>query len=180
MGANGVQHIKISQIDWSTVWCTIFISFFGVELIIKNERVSRMWENAYLSIKYPKVSRALKRALDNGYKWLVQQHFITWATFSLTSCPPPWSNPGSAPHLLVIFWTKTKVSTIFIITCISQKFQYTFFCTISCVSLVRKRKRKLGVPVNSPVRKLVILYCKVRDLYDRHFTIKKMIKFCKL
>ena len=80
-----------------------FYQFFGVELIIKNERVSRMWENAYLSIKYPKVSRALKQTPDPGYKWLAQLHFATWATFGLTSCPPPWSNPGSAPHLLVIF-----------------------------------------------------------------------------
>ena len=29
-----------------------------------------MWENAYLSIKNPKASRALKRALDPGHKLL--------------------------------------------------------------------------------------------------------------
>ena len=46
--------------------------------------------------------------------------------------------------------------------------------------LGKEKKRKLEAPVNSPVRKLVILYCKVRDLYDRHFTVKKMIKVRKL
>ena len=37
----------------------LFLSVFGVEIAVKNERkrVSRTWENAYLSIKNPKVSR---------------------------------------------------------------------------------------------------------------------------
>ena len=85
-----------------------FYQFFGVELIIKNERVSRMWENAYLSIKYPKVSRALKQTPDPGYKWLAQLHFATWATFGLTSCPPPWSNPGSATSFACNFLNENK------------------------------------------------------------------------
>ena len=43
----------------------LFLSTFGVKIDVKNERkrVSRMCENAYLSIKNPKASRALKRAL---------------------------------------------------------------------------------------------------------------------
>ena len=41
----------------------LFLSTFGVKIDVKNERkrVSRMCENAYLSIKNPKASRALKR-----------------------------------------------------------------------------------------------------------------------
>ena len=46
----------------------LFLSTFGVKIDVKNKRkrVSRMCENAYLSIKNPKASRALKRALDPG------------------------------------------------------------------------------------------------------------------
>ena len=50
-----------------------------------------MWENAYLSIKNPKVSRALKWALDPCHKllalltWL---HFATSATFGLRTWAP--------------------------------------------------------------------------------------------
>ena len=46
----------------------LFLSTFGVKIDVKNERkrVSRMCENAYLSIKNPKASRALKRALEPG------------------------------------------------------------------------------------------------------------------
>ena len=33
-----------------------------------------MWENAYLSIKNPKASRALKQALDPGCKLLTSLH----------------------------------------------------------------------------------------------------------
>ena len=50
-----------------------------------------MWENAYLSIKNPKASRALKRALDPGCKlltWLMWLHFTTSATFSLRTWAP--------------------------------------------------------------------------------------------
>ena len=35
---------------------------------IGEKRVSRMWENAYLSIKNPKASRTLKQALDLGHR----------------------------------------------------------------------------------------------------------------
>ena len=56
----GCNNIKISQIDSSAMLCTIFISFVA-EIGVKNEknRVSRMWEKAYSSIKTPKASRAL-------------------------------------------------------------------------------------------------------------------------
>ena len=41
----------------------LFLSTFGVKIDVKNKRkrVSRMCENAYLSIKNPKASRALNR-----------------------------------------------------------------------------------------------------------------------
>ena len=51
-----------------------------------------MWENAYLSIKNPKASRALKRALDPGRKLLTslaQLHFTMSATFGLRTWGPP-------------------------------------------------------------------------------------------
>ena len=51
-----------------------------------------MWENAYLSIKNPKASRALKWALDPGRKLLAslaQLRFATSATFGLSTWGPP-------------------------------------------------------------------------------------------
>ena len=51
-----------------------------------------MWENAYLSIKNPKASRALKRALDPGVKLLAslaRLRFATSATFGLRTWGPP-------------------------------------------------------------------------------------------
>ena len=50
----------------------LFLSTFGVEVDVKNwrKRISRMWENAFLSIKIPKASRALKWALDPSHKLL--------------------------------------------------------------------------------------------------------------
>ena len=51
-----------------------------------------MRENAYLSIKNPKASRALKRALDPGRKLLTsltQLRFATSATFGLSTWGPP-------------------------------------------------------------------------------------------
>ena len=47
-----------------------------------------MWENAYLSFKNPKASRALKQALDPGCKLLTllaRLYFATSATFGLRS-----------------------------------------------------------------------------------------------
>ena len=51
-----------------------------------------MWENAYLSIKNPKASRALKRALDPHRKLLAslsRLHFAMSATFGLGTWGPP-------------------------------------------------------------------------------------------
>ena len=61
-----------------------------------------MWENAYLSIKNPKASRALKRALDPGRKLLaslMQLRFVTSATFGLSTWGPPLDQILD-PHLL--------------------------------------------------------------------------------
>ena len=60
-----------------------------------------MCENAYLSIKNPKASKALKRALDPGRRLLAllaRLRFAMSATFGLRSWAPPWPNPGSAPE----------------------------------------------------------------------------------
>ena len=72
----------------------LFLSTFGVKIDVKNKRkrVSRMCENAYLSIKNPKASRARLRALDPGRRMLTsltQLHFATSATFGLRSWGPP-------------------------------------------------------------------------------------------
>ena len=71
----------------------LFLSTFGVKIDVKNERkrVSRMCENAYLSIKNPKASRALKWALDPSPRLLASLTplcFTTSATFSLRSWAP--------------------------------------------------------------------------------------------
>ena len=72
----------------------LFLSTFGVKIDVKNKRkrVSRMCENAYLSIKNPKASRALKRAVDSGCRMLAllaQLRFAMSATFGLRSWAPP-------------------------------------------------------------------------------------------
>ena len=60
-----------------------------------------MCENAYLSIKNPKASRALKRALDPGHRmlaWLARLRFAMSATFG----PRSWGSPLDQildPHL---------------------------------------------------------------------------------
>ena len=83
----------------------LFLSTFGVIIDVKNERkrVSRMCENAYLSIKNPKASRALKRALDPGRRLLAsltRLHFAMSATFSLRSWGPPLDQILD-PHLYI-------------------------------------------------------------------------------
>ena len=66
-----------------------------------------MWENAYLSIKNPKASRALKWALDPGCKLLAslaRLRFATSATFGLRTWGPPLTKSWirtSLLHLLV-------------------------------------------------------------------------------
>ena len=91
----------------------LFLSTFGVKIDVKNERkrVSRMCENAYLSIKNPKASRALKQALDPGHRLLTslaRLRFATSATFSLRSWAPP--DQILDPHLmyvpLYLLWNK--------------------------------------------------------------------------
>ena len=72
----------------------LFLSTFGVKIDVKNKRkrVSRMCENAYLSIKNPKASRALKWALDPGCRMLAslaRLRFAMSATFGLRSWGPP-------------------------------------------------------------------------------------------
>ena len=86
----------------------LFLSTFGVKIDVKNERkrVSRMCENAYLSIKNPKASRALKRALDPGHRLLAslaRLHFATSANFSLRSWGPP----------LTKSWIRTWIFQVF-------------------------------------------------------------------
>ena len=57
----------------------LFLSTFGVKIDVKNKRkrVSIMCENAYLSIKNPKASRVLKRALDPGHRMLAFRDFTS-------------------------------------------------------------------------------------------------------
>ena len=82
----------------------LFLSTFGVKIDVKNKRVSRMCENAYLSIKNPKASRALKRALDPGHRMLTLLallRFAMSATFGLRSWAPPLDQILD-PHLLLL------------------------------------------------------------------------------
>ena len=63
-----------------------------------------MCENAYLSIKNPKASRALKRALDPGRRMLAslaRLRFAMSATFGLRSWDPPLDQILD-PHLRYI------------------------------------------------------------------------------
>ena len=78
-----------------------FYQFFCIKLNVRNERikVTRMYENAYLSIE----------SLKAGQKWLVSltgeqlaNGFVTFVTFGLRSLGPPLQNPGSAPEP---FWS---------------------------------------------------------------------------
>ena len=61
-----------------------------------------MWENAYLSIKTPKASRALQQALDPSRKLLTlltRLRFATSATFGLRAWGPPLDQILD-PHLV--------------------------------------------------------------------------------
>ena len=75
----------------------LFLSTFGVKIDVKNKRkrVSRMCENAYLSIKNPKASRALKRALDPDRRMFAS---LCRQLLASETGAPPWPNPGSAPE----------------------------------------------------------------------------------
>ena len=80
--------IKILKIQISKVCNNTKIShWFGVEINVRNDRkrVSRMWENAYLSTENPRASRALKRALDPGCIWLALLTWLGFATLAIFS-----------------------------------------------------------------------------------------------
>ena len=92
----------------------LFLSTFGVKIDVKNERkrVSRMCENAYMSIKNPKASRALKWALDPGHRLLAsltQLHFATWATFSLRDWGSPLTKSWIRTCVNLCSWTLESV-----------------------------------------------------------------------
>ena len=66
-----------------------------------------MCENAYLSIKNPKASWALKRALDPGRRMLallVRLRFAMSATFGLRSWAPPLDQILD-PHLKTLYFS---------------------------------------------------------------------------
>ena len=90
----------------------LFLSTFGVKIDVKNERkrVSRMCENAYLSIKNPKASRALKRALDPSRRLLTllsRLCFATSATFGLRNWGP--LDQILDPHLRLLNLQQMKI-----------------------------------------------------------------------
>ena len=95
----------------------LFLSTFGVKIDVKNKRkrVSRMCENAYLSIKNPKASRALKQPLDTGRRMLAslaRLRFAMSATFRLRSWGPPLDQILD-PHLYrVSLYTGIGMNTI--------------------------------------------------------------------
>ena len=78
----------------------LFLSTFGVKIDVKNERkrVSRMCENAYLSIKNPKASRALNRALDPGHRLLAS----LCQQLSASEAGPPPLDQILDPHLISV------------------------------------------------------------------------------
>ena len=59
---NNIKYLKLIEIQCNV----LFLPVLGVELGVRNERkrAYRMWENAYLNIKNPMASRALKQAPD--------------------------------------------------------------------------------------------------------------------
>ena len=75
-----------------------------------------MYENAYLSIKNPKASRALKRALDPGRRMLAsltRLHFATSATFGLRSWGPPLDqilDPHLKTNRISSFWAAYQIA----------------------------------------------------------------------
>ena len=80
-----------------------------------------MCENAYLSIKTPKASRALKRALDPARRMLAsfaRLRFAMSATFGLRSWGPPLDQILD-PHL------EGLVFYIFLKKCKTQPFKFS-------------------------------------------------------
>ena len=71
-----------------------------------------MCENAYLSIKTPKASRALKWALDPGRRMLAllaRLRFTMSATFGLRSWAPPLDQILD-PHLPISYFSHTDLA----------------------------------------------------------------------
>ena len=89
------------------------------------KKYQEKWENAYLTVKKGRASRALRRALDPGQYWLASLTRLRFATSA--KCrktflgPPPWPNPGSASEshsFQLLFgcymrgkWTEKKSTT---------------------------------------------------------------------
>ena len=101
----------MSQIDWSNS-NALFLSTFGVKIDVKNERkrVFRMCENAYLSIKNPKGSRALN--------------------FWPQKLGPPWPNPGSAPASMCLELFYNKFFKLYICTSVFVSFETIQYSTL--------------------------------------------------
>ena len=83
------------------------ISNFDVEVDIINEskRVSRMWENAYLSIKTQKLPGPLSGpwtlAADTAcFAHMTLLHYISKFWPQKAAPLPPWPNPGSTPGMM--------------------------------------------------------------------------------
>ena len=69
------------------------------------KKYQEKWENAYMTVKNARASRALRQALDPGHYWLTslaQLHFATLAKSQKKFLGPPWPNPGSASDIHLI------------------------------------------------------------------------------
>ena len=70
------------------------------KLKILKKRCQERWENAYLTLKNTRGSRALRRALDPGLCMLASlalRHSAPSANLGKHLLGAPWPNPGSAP-----------------------------------------------------------------------------------
>ena len=74
-----------------------------------------MWENAYLSIKNPKASRALKWALDPGRKLLASLRQQLSA--SAPGAPPPLDQILD-PHLILFYEHNTPLEIVKLFSCL--------------------------------------------------------------
>ena len=84
-----------------------------------------MCENAYLSIKNPKASRALKRALDPARRMLAsltQLRFATSATFGLRSWGPPLTKSWIRTCYMTEFPKKNVLYASHLFDCAKFKF----------------------------------------------------------
>ena len=95
-----------------------------------------MWENAYLSIKKPKASRALKRALDPSCKLLAslaRLRFATSATFGLSTwirtCQHTNSAPGTYKYHCHARQVKLSLALRWMRSCSGWKIPLTYWDT---------------------------------------------------